>query len=66
MWIIFKVIIEFVTILLLLYDLFFLARRCVGSWFPHQEGEVLTFGPPKSPSLFLKCSRQSLSEFDSQ
>ena len=43
MWIIFKVIIEFVTILLLLYDLFFLARRCVGSWFPHQEGEVLTF-----------------------
>ena len=39
----------------------------MGSEFPHQEGEVLTFGPPRrSPSLFLKCSRQSLHEFDNQ
>ena len=47
MWTVFKVFIEFVTILLLFYVLWDLSYR---PWFepahPALEGEVLTTGPP--------------------
>ena len=36
MWTIFKVFIEFVTVLLLFYVLVFLSSRHVGSWLPDQ------------------------------
>ena len=65
MWTIFKVFIEFVTILLLFFLCFvFLVWRHVGSFLPDQglnphlpalEGEVLTTGPPgKSLLGFLR------------
>ena len=59
MWIIFNVFIEFVTVLLLLFIVWFFSLKICGilaSWpgieptAPAVEGEVLTTGPPgKSP-----------------
>ena len=55
---IFKVLIEFVTILLLFHALFFLATEAYGILAPQPgteptppalEGEVLTTGPPRKP-----------------
>ena len=63
MWTIFKVFIEFVTILLLFYVFFgFLATRHMGSYLPDQgsnpnpptlEGEVLTTGPPGKSLYYI-------------
>ena len=68
MWAIFKVFIEFVTILLLFYLLVFLALRHVGSSLSEPgskplssalEGEVLTTGPPgKSQALFQERKKK--------
>ena len=58
MWTIFKVFIEFVTILLLFYVLFFFVFEACGILAPLPgiklrhlalEGEVLTTGPPGKP-----------------
>ena len=62
-WTIFKVFIEFVTVLILFYALVFLAMRHWGSWLPEPapwalEGKALTTGSPgKSEDLlFLTLS----------
>ena len=61
MWTIFKIFIEFVTILLLFYVFWFFDCEACGILAPHPgieptppalEGKVLTTGPPgKSPNL---------------
>ena len=62
MWTIFKVFIEFVTILLLFYVFWFFGLETCGVLAlrpgiepapPALEGEVLTIGPPGKSPLFL-------------
>ena len=62
MWTIFKVFIEFVTVLFLFYGSVFLALRHVGSWLPdqgwnpyplHSKVGTCTETPEKSPRISI-------------
>ena len=59
MWTTFKVLLEFVTILLLLFDVAFLAMWDLAflvrdeSPLPALEGKYLTTGPPSKPQYWV-------------
>ena len=56
MWTIFKVFIEFVTVLFVLC-LSFLASRYVGSYWTTREGLFMSFSVTELCSAFLLCPR---------